>query len=118
MLVLLLLVAWSAHLLVALEATSTVMAVSTDATRRVAAFDVDHDDPVALRAAERRAERDARHRLGRLSSKVTYRWSATPDAIRLAVVIDQPWRLGPGWAPMRAFAHVRRTIVAPIERPR
>ena len=117
-LVLLLFVAWSAHLLIALEATSTVMAVSTDAARRVAARDVAHDDPTAVRLAELHAEREARSRLGALSPKVTYRWTVTATDVRLTVDLDQPWRLGPGWAPTHAFSHTRRTIVTRIERAR
>jgi hypothetical protein len=117
-LVLLLFVAWSAHLLIALEATSTVTAVSTDAARQVAARDVAHDDPAAVRRAEVLAERSARTRLGALSSKVTYRWTVTPTEVQLDVALDQPWRLGPGWSPTRAFSHVHRTIVTHIERAR
>lgn len=118
MLVVLLFVAWSAHLLIALEATSTVMAVSADAARQVAARDVAHDDAAAVRRAEVQAERSARSRLGAISSKVTYRWTVTPTEVRLAVALDQPWRLGPGWSPTRAFSQVHRTIVTRIERAR
>jgi hypothetical protein len=117
-LVVLLFVAWSAHLLIALEATSTVTAVSTDAARQVAAHDVAHDDPTAVRRAEVRAEGSARSRLGALSAKVTYRWTVTPTEVRLDVALDQPWRLGPSWSPTRAFSHVHRTIVTRIERAR
>ena len=118
MLVVLLFVAWSAHLLIALEATSTVTAVSTDAARQVAGRDVAHDDPTAVRHAEAQAERSARARLGALSAKVTYRWTETPTEVQLDVALDQPWRLGPGWSPTRAFSHVHRTIVARIEHAR
>lgn len=118
MLVVLLFVAWSAHLLIALEATSTVMAVSTDAARQVAARDVAHDDSVAVRRAEQHAERAAHSRLGALSTKITYRWTVTTTDVRLVVMLDNPWRLGPGWSPTRAFTHVHRTIVTRIERAR
>jgi hypothetical protein len=118
LLVVLLFLAWSAHLLVAAYATSTVMAVSTDAARQVASDRVDHRSSPALARAEADAERDARAQLGDLSAQVTFSWTTTADAVRLEVVLDQPWRLGPGWQPVRAFAHVDRTIVVPLEEPR
>ncbi len=117
-LVVLLFLAWSAHLLLAMDATSTVMAVSTDAAREVAARDVDHREPAAERRAERLAEGAARANLGALGSDVSYDWTITNDEVRLRVRFDRPWRLGPGWSPVHAFAHLDRTIVTRIERAR
>ncbi len=117
-LVVLLFVAWSAHLLLAMEATSTVMAVSTDAARDVAARDVDHGDPGEVHRAERRAEAAARADLGALGREVSYDWTVTAEEVRLRVRFNRPWRLGPGWSPVAAFARLDRTVVTRIERAR
>lgn len=108
LLVFVLFLAGAAHLLVAMYATSTVMAVSSDAAREVAARDVT-DARVA--AATRAAEADARRRLGGIADRLRYDWEVTARTVRLRVVLDQPWRLGPGWNPVTAFAHTDRTIV-------
>ena len=117
-LVFLLFMTSAVHLLTSMHATSTVMAVSTDAARSVAARDVDHHDPVAMVRAQQAAQNRAHHALGPLAEQVRYSWSTTADAVHLRVVIDRPWRLGPGWSSSTAFSHVDRTIVLQLEHPR
>lgn len=107
--------ATAVHLLTAMYATSTVMAVSTDAARAVAARNVTDRD---LAATRRRAEADAREALGGVGRKVHFEWTVTETTVRLRVVLDQPWRLGPNWNPMQAFGHLDRTVVLHRERPR
>ena len=115
-LVFVLFMATAAHLLTAMYATSTVMAVSTDAARSVAARDVSGSTSVT--AAQRHAEANARANLGRIGTQVHYVWDVSATTVRLRVILDQPWRLGPGWSPIGAFAHVDRTIVMQRELPR
>ena len=117
-LVFLLFMAASVHLLTSMYTRSTVMAVSTDAARSVASRTVLHDDPNEMAAAEAAAERDARHALGRIGDQVRYEWTSTATEVRLQVMLDRPWRLGPGWATMRAFSHLDQTIVMRLERAR
>ncbi len=117
-LVVMILLAWSVHLCLAMLTVSTVTAVATDAARQVAADTVPHDDPAAVARAEHQAQRRARSELGRSADKVTFAWQASGDQVRLSVTIDQPWRIGPGWGPTRAFARVHRTIVVPVESAR
>lgn len=116
-LVFILFLAFAVHLLTALYATSTTVAVSTDAARSVASRTVDHRDPTAVAAAEQIAEADAKNALGHLAGQVTYRWSVTATDVHLDVHLVQPWRLGPGFAPMRAMSTVDRTIVVHLEDP-
>lgn len=116
-LVFILFLAFAVHLLTALYATSTTIAVSTDAARTVASRTVDHRDPAAVLSAEQIAEAGAKKALGRLGDQVTYRWTVTATDVRLDVHLVQPWRLGPGFAPMRAMSTVDRTIVVRLEDP-
>ncbi len=80
------------HLVVGLYATSVVTGHAYDAARRVAAADIDHGDPGAVAAAQRRAEADVRAALGRSARRLApFDWSGTDaEAVRLRVRAESP----------------------------
>lgn len=110
---------FAVHLVVSLYATSSVTAHAYDAARRVAAADVDHDDPAAVRAAQRRAEADVRATLGRYAERVEpFDWSGTTgDVVRLRVRADNPSFLvfADG---LLGVEEIDRTVTVRVERVR
>ena len=83
---------FAVHLTINLYANSTVTAHAFDAARAVAAADIDHGDPAAVAAAQRRAEADVRATLGSYSERMEpFDWSGTDaDVVRLRLRVDNP----------------------------
>lgn len=110
---------FAVHLVVGLYATSTVTAQAYDAARRVAAADIDHGDPGAVAAAQRRAEADVRASLGRYAERVEpFDWTGTTDdVVRLRVRAETPsFLLGAGG--VLGTEQIDRTVTVRVERVR
>src|SRR4051794_37853132 len=106
---------FAVQLLYNLYATSVVTATAYDAARDVASRDVDHTDPASVRAAEHRAERELRGRLGRYAERVRMDWSASDGStVRLHVVAVNPDLLFHS-AGLLGFDEINRTVTVRVE---
>ncbi|WCO65603.1 hypothetical protein PO878_13950 [Iamia majanohamensis] len=110
---------FAVHLVISLYATSTVTGQAYDAARRVAASDIDHDDPGAVAAAQRRAEADLRGSLGGYADRVeSLDWSgSTGDVVSLRVQAQNPSFLVFATAPL-GVEDIDRTVEVRVERVR
>lgn len=110
---------FAVHLVVSLYATSSVTGHAYDAARRVAAADIDHSDPAAVAAAQRRAEADVRASLGEYAERIEpFDWSGTDaDVVRLRVRADNPSFLvfADG---LLGVEEIDRTVTVRVERAR
>lgn len=110
---------FAVHLVISLYATSSVTGQAYDAARRVAASDIDHDDPGAVAAAQRRAEADLRGSLGDYSERIeSLDWSgSTADVVRLRVRAQNPSFLVFATAPL-GVEQIDRTVQVRVEEVR
>lgn len=113
--VFLVLLLFTVQLVVNLYATSTITAAGHDAARQVASRRVDHQDPLAVAAAQHDAERRLRSLLGDLGQAAEITWRVDDDAVHLRVVADAPGVLPGGLARRTALRRVDRTFVVRIE---
>jgi hypothetical protein len=109
---------FAVQLLYNLYATSVVTATAYDSARDVAARNVDHDDPAAVRSAQRQAERELHQRLGRYADRVDVDWSASDaTTVRLHVSARNPDLLFHS-AGLLGFDRIDRTVTVRIEQVR
>jgi Flp pilus assembly protein TadG len=109
---------FAVQLLYNLYATSVVTATSYDAARDVASRDVDHTNPSSVRAAQHRAERELRARLGRYADRVTLDWSASDaSTVRLHVAAENPDLMFHS-AGLLGFDEIDRTVTVRVEEVR
>jgi len=98
-----------------LSATSTADAALHDAARRVAAVEVDHDDPRAVAAATRSAEAQLRDLLGPMGRTAEIGWEVDRERVRLHLVADAPGVLPAGLADTAGLRRIDRTVVVQVE---
>lgn len=106
---------FAVQLTMSLYATSTVNAAGYDAARTVASKAVDHEDPVAVRRATRRAEGGLRQLLGDLGRDAQLSWSIDGGSVRLRVRATTPGILPSGLADTAGLRSIDRTFVVRIE---
>jgi hypothetical protein len=110
---------FSMQLLMNLTTTSMVTSAGHEGARLVASHEVDHTDPVATAAAQRRAEYRVRRLLGRFGDRVEMDWSdTTADTVVLHLRADAQRFLLPGLAARLGFDRIDRTVRVQVERLR
>jgi len=115
LLVFLALMMFATQTLVALHTRTVVTDAAYEGARSVAGARVDHDDPVAVAAAQAAAEERVRGLLGRLGDRAELDWSGTTaEVVQLHVSATPPsflWKAlrGPG------AALVDRTVSVRVE---
>lgn len=114
LLVFLALMLFAVQTLVALHTRSAVTDAAYEGARAVAGARVDHEDPVAVAAAQGDAERRVRVLLGRFGESVQLDWSGTTaDTVSLRVQARPPTFL---WTALRGpTAPVDRTVRVRVE---
>lgn len=106
---------FSVQILVGLHATSTIVAASTDAARRVASVKVDHDDPRALETAVRDAESQLRRMLGDVGREADVRWSFEAGSVRLRIIAETPSILPSSVRDTTGLRRIDRTVTVRLE---
>lgn len=106
---------FAVQVLVGLYATSTVVAASHDAARRVASISVDHGDPQARAAAVRNAENQLRSLLGEIGHEARIDWSFEDRSVRLHIVTEAPAILPSAIRDSTGLRTIDRTITVRIE---
>lgn len=106
---------FAVQLTVDLYARSSVSAAGYDATRSVAARQVDHDDPASVRRAVARAEKGLRQLLGDLGRRATLTWQVKDDQVRLRIRADTPAIVPRTLGADTGLGSIDRTFVVRIE---
>lgn len=106
---------FAVQVLVGLYATSTVVAASQDAARRVASTRVDHGDPGARASAVRNAENQLRSLLGETGRDARIDWSFEDRSVRLHIVAEAPAILPSAIRDSTGLRTIDRTITVRIE---
>lgn len=105
----------ASHVLIALYARSTVSAAGYDAARQVASRTVDHTDPAATGAAQRRAEDRLRQLLGRMGDGADISWNVGTDSVSVRIRAEVPHLGVPGLARPPGLTSIDRSFTVRIE---
>ncbi len=106
------------QLLFNLYAASVVTSVAYDAANDVATSGIDFANTAAVNEQEARAQERAERLLGKYARRVVFRWSTSPERVRLRVEADNPTVLLPVLGGTVGFDTIDRTVEVRVERER